>query len=132
MKILLVDDNFVSRKLLNALLKEVGECVLAASGEEAFEQFTHAQSNGVPFDLICLDVMMPGLDGHETLAQVREWEAKNEIDAVHGVKVIMITAMDDKKNVFQAFKGGCEAYIVKPVERNKLMEAIARLGLVKQ
>lgn len=131
MKILLVDDNFVSRKLLNALLGELGECVPAASGEEAIELFTQGHESQNPFDLICLDVMMPGLDGHETLAKIRRWEEDNDIDSIQGVKVIMITAMDDKKNVFQAFKGGCEAYIVKPVERTKLMEAIARLGLVK-
>jgi two-component system, chemotaxis family, chemotaxis protein CheY len=131
MKILLVDDNFVSRKLLKSLLKEVGECVLAASGEEGFEQFCTAHKSDSVFDLVCLDVMMPGLDGHETLARIREWEEKNGVSLDQSVKVIMITAMDDKKNVFQAFKGGCEAYIVKPVERDKLMEAIARLGLVQ-
>lgn len=130
MKVLLVDDNFVSRKLLKALLGEIGDCSLAASGEEGFELFVSANETKEPFDLVCLDVMMPGIDGHETLAKMRSWEDANGIDSISGVKVIMITAMDDKKNVFQAFKGGCEAYIVKPIERTKLMEAIARLGLV--
>ena len=129
MKILLIDDNFVSRKLLKITLEQVGDCSMAASGEEGVEIFNKAHGESKPFDLVCLDVMMPGLDGHETLAQIRSWEKQNGIDTVHGVKVIMITAMDDKKNVFQAFKGGCEAYIVKPVEGVKLMEAIERLGL---
>tara|TARA_B110000483_G_scaffold136605_1_gene163346 strand:+ start:3077 stop:3472 length:396 start_codon:yes stop_codon:yes gene_type:complete len=131
MKILLVDDNFVSRKLLNSLLSGVGVCSPAASGEEALSLFVEAAKAEEPFDLICLDIMMPGLDGHETLSAIREWELDNAVDHISGVKVIMITAMDDKKNVFQAFKSGCESYIVKPIEQIKLMEAISRLGLIK-
>jgi two-component system chemotaxis response regulator CheY len=128
MKILLVDDNFVSRKLLCSLLAGVGNSDMAANGQEAILAFTSAHSSGEPYDLICLDILMPEMDGNEVLVKIREWEQHNGIDSSHGAKIIMITAMDDKKNVFTAFNQGCEAYIVKPVEKSKLLGAVSKLG----
>ncbi|MGL1901768.1 MAG: response regulator [Fibrobacterales bacterium] len=129
MKILIVDDSFVSRKLLKVILASLGDCDFASNGNEAVEAVTLAYSEKTPYDLICLDVMMPEVDGHEALKRIREHEEEIAVDIAHGVKVIMITAMDDEGSIFQAFRSGCEMYILKPIESSKIIEAVQELGL---
>ncbi|MGL1934721.1 MAG: response regulator [Fibrobacterales bacterium] len=128
MKILIVDDSFVSRKLLKVILTPLGDCDFATNGNEATEAVILSYSENTPYDLICLDVMMPEVDGHEALKKIREHEEKIGIDIAHSVKVIMITAMDDEGSIFQAFRSGCEMYILKPIEASKVKEAVQELG----
>ncbi len=130
MKILLADDNFVSRKLTSLLLEQMGDCRHVSNGLEAFEAYVNAVESKNPFDLICLDIMMPNMDGQETLKKIRQWETEKGISAEKGVKVIMITSLDDKGNILEAFKSGCESYIIKPVEKKKLINAIQKLNLI--
>ena len=129
MKILLADDNFVSRKLTSLLLEQIGDCRHVSNGLEAYEAYVNAVESNEHFDLICLDIMMPTMDGQETLTKIREYEEENGISIESGVKVIMITSLDDKGNILQAFKAGCESYIIKPVEKKKLLDAIEKLNL---
>ncbi len=130
MKILLADDNFVSRKLTALLLEQIGDCRHVSNGLEAYEAFVKAKEEGSSYDLLCLDIMMPQMDGQETLKKVREWEEEHGIDIESGTKVIMITSLDDKGSILQAFKSGCESYIIKPVEKKKLIDAIHKLNTV--
>jgi two-component system chemotaxis response regulator CheY len=88
-----------------------------------------ARDAGQRYDLVCLDIMMPEMDGHQTLQAIRQIEAAHAIDGLDGVKVIMTTALEDSGNVFGAFREGCEAYLVKPVKKAKLVESIEQLGL---
>ena len=83
-----------------------------------------------PYDLVCLDIMLPGLEGQGVLKQIREWEAKSNIHGLDGVKIIMITALGDSKNILQAFKSQCEGYIVKPIRKSKVIDQLNALGLV--
>ena len=129
MKILLADDNFVSRKLTALLLEQIGDCRHVSNGVEAYEAFVKAYEDKEPYDLVCLDIMMPNMDGQETLKKIRAWEEERDINIENGVKVIMITSLDDKGSILQAFKSGCESYIIKPVEKKKLLDAIHKLNL---
>ena len=74
---------------------------------------------------------MPEMDGHDVLKAIRKIESQHGIGGLDGVKVVMITALGDSKNVMGAFRTGCEAYIVKPVKKGKLLEEIEKLGLIK-
>ena len=129
MRCLIVEDDATSRKLLQAFLAEHAECSLAANGREAVEAFEVALYNG-PFDLICLDIMMPDMGGREALAEIRNIEAEHGIGGLDGVKVVMTTALDDPANIFGSFREGCEAYVVKPVCKEKLLAQIIRLGIL--
>ncbi|MBI5895037.1 MAG: response regulator, partial [Desulfobacterales bacterium] len=81
--------------------------------------------------LICLDIMMPGVDGQAALKQIREFERQMETRGEREVKVIMLTALDDAHSVVEAYyRGGATAYLVKPIESNKLMMELQRLGLI--
>lgn len=128
MRTLVVDDVFFSRLLAQRIISPFGECDGAASAKEALEAFRLAWEEGQPYDLILLDILMPEMDGHAALAQIRD--AEKEMGVPEGVKVIMLTGVVDHKNVSTAFMGGCAAYVPKPVEKEKLLAHIRQLGLI--
>jgi len=132
MKCLIVEDDFTARKLLQMYLSDYGDCFIAVNGREAVEAVRQALDEGQPYDLICLDIMMPEMDGQEALKVIRQVEKEHGIAGLDNVKVIMTTALDDPRNVMGAFRGGCEAYIVKPIAKKKLVEEMEKLGVITQ
>jgi two-component system chemotaxis response regulator CheY len=130
MKCLIVEDDFAARRLLKRYLSDCGNCDVAVDGREAVEAFRQAMDEKEPYDLICLDIMMPNMDGREALRAIRQIEYEHGIKGLDGVKVIMTTAFGDSQNVIGSFREGCEAYIVKPVEKDKLLEEMQNLGLI--
>ena len=132
MKFLIVDDDFDSRKLLQKILSPFGYCDIAVDGEEGVEAFRTALMEGEPYDLVCLDILMPNMDGQQALREFREIEKeKSRTSAEQQVKVIMITGLDDSKEVHDAFfLGDATSYIVKPIRKQVLLDEIASLGLV--
>lgn len=130
MKILIVEDDSTSQFILSKILGQYGECRPVNDGREAISAFAEALDQGEPFDLICLDLMMPVMNGHQTLAEIRSFEdTKGRIDSDR-VKVIIISALCDEENIFKAYRGECEAYLVKPIEHKKIAEALHSLGLI--
>lgn len=130
MKTLIVEDDFTSRKMLQAFLAPFGECDIAVDGVEAVEAFRAAHGEGEPYDLVCLDLMMPRLDGHATLAAIRAFEEERGIHVTDGAKVVVTTCLGDSRNVLAAFQGQCDAYLVKPVDRRELASTLSRLSLI--
>lgn len=131
MKTLIVEDDFTSRKLLKAILSPFGECDIAVNGLEAIEAFESAVEGGDPYDLVCMDIMMPEMDGHEALRRIRAFERERGVRGRNEAKVIMITALDDPKNVVEAYyKGGATSYIPKPIDRQLIIHLVKNLGLI--
>ena len=131
MKCLIVEDEHTSQKLMQSYLSKIADCDIAGDGDKAIEAFVRAMNEKAPYDLICLDIMMPNVDGYETLIAIRQIESELEIAGPDCVKIIMTTVLEDSKNVVRAFREGCEAYIIKPVEKKKLFEEIEKLGLIE-
>jgi two-component system chemotaxis response regulator CheY len=131
MRILIAEDDLASRKFMSKFLSAYGECDLTIDGMEALEAFMMAWDEGKPYDLICLDIMMPNLDGEKTLKMIRDIEKQKGIDDSSRVKIIMTTALNDTDRVFNAFETGCEAYASKPINTEKLVEVIKKLGLIQ-
>lgn len=132
MRILIVEDEFVSRRVLKEYLLPYGDCDVVVDGEEAIEAFRLAWDEGNPYNLICLDIMMPNMDGQEALKKMREIETEYCVKGPNEAKIIMVTALDDPKSVVEAFyKGGATSYIVKPLDRAKLIQEIRSFGLIK-
>jgi two-component system, chemotaxis family, chemotaxis protein CheY len=129
-KILITDDNYASRRLLKAFLKDYGECSFATNGVEAVEAVRKSWDENEPFKLICLDIMMPEMDGMETLRQVRAMEEERGIGEDQAAKIIMTTALDDRKDIIESFNEGCEGYLIKPVEEAQITKVLIQLGLV--
>ena len=130
MKTLVVEDDFVNRQILVKMLDAFGSCDVAGNGREALEAFTLGHQEGKPYDLICLDILMPLMDGQNVLSVIRTKESHMRITHRQSAKIIMISALQDRGNIIQAFKTGCESYLVKPVEKEKLVEEIRKLGLL--
>ena len=129
MRILVVEDDFISRRLLCRFLEAYGECDVAINGQEALTAVEHALQTGQHYDLICLDIMMPEMDGHESLQKIRELEMDQGRHLGHGAKIIMTTSLEDHKNILSAFKSSADGYVVKPIEKKKLISTLQDLGL---
>ncbi len=130
MKILLAEDDFVTRKFMLNFLSKYGECDVAVDGLEAVEAFALAFEDGKPYDLVCLDIMMPVMDGYQALKEIRDVEKKMNIPEEEAVKVIMTTALNDERNVKMAFELGCSVYSGKPINQERFEKALIKLGLV--
>ncbi|MCX5828964.1 MAG: response regulator [Deltaproteobacteria bacterium] len=125
MKILIVEDDFTCRMMMQRLLEPYGKCDVVINGKEAVEAFIIGIVEGKPYDLILLDIMMPEMDGQEVVTEVRRIEEEEwGIIYPKGIKIIMTTALDDPKNVVTAFKSLCDAYLVKPITEENLITAI--------
>jgi two-component system chemotaxis response regulator CheY len=130
LKMLIVEDDFPSCKILEEYLSEYGDSTTAANGIEGVEAFKNALDAGTPYDLVCLDIMMPEMDGHEALRTIRQIEQKYGIFDPSGVSVIMTTAKDRSRDMIEAFDEGCASYIVKPVDQEKLVAEMQKLDLI--
>jgi two-component system, chemotaxis family, chemotaxis protein CheY len=129
MRILIVEDDFSSQQLLKRYLKDQGETVIADDGENALARFREALETRNPFDLVCLDIMLPNMDGQAVLTSLRSLEEEHGIGGLAGCKVIMLTALRDAQNVMQAFRGQAEGYLSKPISKDKLFREILSQGL---
>lgn len=131
MKTLVAEDDFLSRSLLSQILSGFGICHVAVNGVDAVRHFKKALDEGVPYDLICMDIMMPVMDGQQALLKIRELEERCGIDREDSVYAIMVTALDDAKNVAYSFGHGlCQAFHSKPINKKKLLGQISELGLI--
>lgn len=130
MKVLIAEDDLASRKFLYKFLYRYGNCDITVDGIETIDAFLLAHEEGQPYDLICLDIMMPKLDGIKTLKTIRDLEKQRGLQDSELVKIIMTTALNEPETVFNCFDSGCEAYAAKPIDTDKLLEAIKRLGLL--
>lgn len=131
MRILIAEDDAASRRVLMRILKSFGECDVTVNGAEALEAFLLANREKKPYDLACLDIMMPKLDGMKVLKTMREIEKDLKIPDGERTKVIMVTALSDTDNVYKAFEYGCEGYAVKPLNIEKLVEVLHKLGITE-
>jgi two-component system chemotaxis response regulator CheY len=131
MKTLIVEDDFTSRLVLQTFLSRYGDCHIAVNGWEAVEAFRLALEDGQPYNLICMDVMMPEMDGREAVRHIRALEAAQRIPAASGVKIIMTTAVDDVKEVMQCFRELCDSYMVKPINLAELLKQVRSYDLVQ-
>jgi len=130
MKILIAEDDLASRRFLSKFLAQYGEVDQVVDGLEALDAYLMAIKEKAAYDLICLDIMMPKVDGVKVLKAIRDFEHKQGVVSEQRVKVIMTTALAETDYVNKAFEIGCEAYAAKPIDTNKMFEVIKKLGLV--
>lgn len=132
MKTLVVEDDPTSGLMLQKLLSVYGDCHFVNNGKQAVEAFRSAKAAKCGYNLVCLDILMPEMDGQAALRQIRALEQTFGVLANEQVKVIMTTALDDVQNVMAAYQGSCDAYLVKPFDPDKLVEHLRRIELIGQ
>jgi two-component system, chemotaxis family, chemotaxis protein CheY len=131
MRVLIAEDDFASRMFLFKFLSNYGECDLTVDGIEAVEAILMAHDTNEPYDLICLDIMMPKVDGIKALKAIRDIEKQKGIQENESVKVIMTTALNDIDSVHNSFHAGCEVYASKPIDTNKFIDVMKKLKLIQ-
>lgn len=130
MRMLIVEDELTSQKLFQMYLAPYGQCDHAENGNQALQAFTRAWEEGQPYQLICLDIMMPGMDGREVLKSIRKIEAEQRISERNRARIIMITVMQNKNATLDELVPLCDAFLSKPVKKSHLLETIGKLGLL--
>jgi two-component system chemotaxis response regulator CheY len=131
LRMLLVEDDFTSRLLMQTFLSRYGECHIAVNGREAVEAFRSALDAGREYDLVCMDIMMPEMDGREAVRQVRALEEARGILSTYGAKIIMTTAVNEVKEVIRCFQELCDAYLIKPIDLGELLLHMKSYRLVE-
>ena len=125
MKILMADDEPTNLMVLVGMLKSIGTCETVSHGKDAVKAFEVSLKQNAHYDLILLDIMMPGMDGHETLASIRKLEQDYKVKPGDEIKVAIVSTLSDQKNVCKAFFGGnVSSYLTKPVNREELLKLV--------
>ena len=128
--ILVVEDDFTSRLLLQKLLGNYGSCHIAVNGKEAVEAVRLALTGEEYYDLICMDIMMPEMDGQQALKEIRALEEERGFIAPDGAKIIMTTALADGDTVREAIQARCNYFLAKPILKASLLDALRKLALI--
>jgi two-component system chemotaxis response regulator CheY len=129
MKVLVAEDDLASSKFMEKLLSKYGDVVVARDGIAAVDEFVNAINKDEKFDLVCMDIMMPKIDGYKALASIRDAERKLGMSRAARCKVIMISALDEGFDSSYA-SDDYEEYICKPIDIIKFDGIIRKLGLV--
>lgn len=128
MRVLIVDDELVSRTKMLKIMECFGECESVENGSEAMTAFTNAWENWRPFNLITLDVSMPGMDGTEVAARIREIEHAKNVSEEKRAKILMVTGHSDKGTVYTSLQAGCNDYILKPFSKETIIKKLRKIG----
>jgi len=130
LRVLVAEDNFTNRLLLQGFLSSYGECHVAVNGREAVEAARQALEGGRGYDLICLDILMPEMTGREALREVRMLEQAKGIPSSKGAKIVMTTSVKEMREVFRCYADLCDSYLIKPVDLGQLLALMKTFQLV--
>jgi two-component system, chemotaxis family, chemotaxis protein CheY len=130
MKALIVEDEFSSRMILQRFLSSYGECDIAVDGKEAIQAVKMAWEEKKPYDLICMDIMMPNMNGQEATEQIREMEVQMGIKGNSKAVIIMTTARAESDDIKNAMNAGAAWYLIKPINREKLLYKLHELNVI--
>jgi two-component system, chemotaxis family, chemotaxis protein CheY len=128
MRTLIVDDDQICRTLLQHALAPFGPVAYAVDGLAALAEVARSLAQGQPYDLITLDIMMPELDGQQTLKAIRRLEEL--FGGEKHANIAMTSALDDKKNVLTAFREQAELYFVKPLRLDQVLADLRKAKLI--
>lgn len=131
MRILIVEDDTDTGRLLGKFLLEIGECQYASNEKEAMEKYRQSIEGGRPFDLVCLDIMLADdVSGIEILKEIRAIEQTNGVLIGEGSKILMISSMDDEATVLKAFARLCDGFIAKPFNKKTIYNKLKEIELL--
>ncbi len=130
MRILIAEDDYASRVYLNSILSKYGSVKLASNGIEALDAFFEEAGNNNTFDLICLDIMMPKVDGIKVYKSIREEEERRGIEGADKAKILITSALADTTDNFKDASGST-CYLVKPITVEQIREALIELKLIE-
>ena len=122
MRILIVDDDYVSRAKLKAVLSSYGDCDGVQNGKIAISIVESAIQEGLPYDLITIDINMPVIDGHYVLHEIKHSEELHSLS--NNAKIIIVSKLEAVPPHYREYDAFCQ----KPVSRDKINEFMKDLG----
>ena len=126
LSVLVAEDNEINALLMRSLLTRLGHhAVITTNGEAALESWLAAKSAGAPYDLVLMDIQMPRLDGIETTKRIRAREAGQ---SGRPTPILALTANTLVEDRYACFEAGMDGFLIKPLDRDKLAEALAGLA----
>jgi CheY-like chemotaxis protein len=127
LSILVAEDNEINALLVRTLLTRLGHrATVVGDGEAAVNAWTAARAEGKAYDLVLMDVQMPGLDGLEAARRIRAAESEAESSAEkRPVRMIALTANASEEDRSACLAAGLDGLLVKPLDRERLCETIA-------
>lgn len=132
MKVLIVEDDAVSRKMIEMLIKPLADKYdLAKEGLMALDFFNKSIDEENRYDLVLLDIMLPKMDGQTLLQEFRKKEKTKGIYGKSSCKIVMVSALGDAGNIMEAFKNQCDGYLTKPYNKNNLIAELKKLELIQ-
>ena len=130
MRVLVVDDEYGCGVKLKTIFSQYGDCDLAPDGEIALMLFKASFIQGVPYNLISLDLGLPGMGGQEVLRSIRNIEkVMSRQDHHERVKILVISGSADKGDVLTAKHQGIDGYLIKPVSSDYVGSIMDQLGI---
>lgn len=130
MKVLVVEDDPTQRLFLQKFFEKYGSCDGAETGLEAEALFRASLEKRQPYQLVCLDILLPDKSGQELLKLFRGLEQASGVSLQNRCRILMVTALKDLKDVTEAFASDCDGYLVKPVEPETIKQKLVALGLI--
>jgi two-component system chemotaxis response regulator CheY len=127
MKALVVDDDLVTRIVLQEILSLYADVHSCVDGNEAVVAYRRVLERGEPYDLVCMDVLMPVMGGIEALQLIRREEELRGRHRPLATKAVITTASDDTDTISQAFRELCDAYVIKPIDAEEFTNVIGCL-----
>jgi CheY-like chemotaxis protein len=126
LSVLVAEDNEINALLMRSLLTRLGHhAVITTNGEEAMESWLAAKSAGAPYDLVLMDIQMPQLDGIETTKRIRSLESGQP---GRQTPILALTANTLVEDRYACFEAGMDGFLIKPLDREKLADALAGLA----
>jgi PAS domain S-box-containing protein len=126
LSILVAEDNEINALLMRSLLGRLGHhAVITTNGEEALESWLSAKSAGSPYDLVLMDIQMPQLNGIDATQRIRQLEAGQP---GRRTAILALTANTLVEDRYACFEAGMDGFLIKPLDRDKLAEALANLA----
>ena len=130
-RILIVEDEPIALMLLQHFLSPYGRIDTAENGVEAVEKFVSALNGKDPFCVLFLDIMLPGIQGHSVLEEVRKYEQAAGVFSNEGARVVMASSLGDYSSISVSFQNQADAYLVKPIDSQTVDKTMAKFGFSK-
>jgi len=127
---LIADDDFTSRMILQKIISPYGTCHVVMDGNEAVQAFQIAWEENKPYDLICMDIMMPNLNGSEAVKKIREIETQKGVKQINKVFIMMTSSLSESEDVKNAMNAGANWYLLKPLNAQNLLNKLRELNLI--
>jgi two-component system, chemotaxis family, chemotaxis protein CheY len=126
MRVLIIEDDPTARLMLKSILCKFADVTESTNGSEGMQAFYSALKDGSGFDLVCLDIGLPDVQGNDLLRLIREAEAEK---LTKRSVVVVMTASHESEIIQEMLTLGADGYLVKPINRIKLIVRLRGLGL---